>query len=101
MTLRIHRSIEDKLVVFTLTGRIRAEQVPELLTLLRSESSAHRIILDLEQVRLVDRDAVLFLALCETLGARLRNCSAYIREWINQERKARRSGFEDPTKSEG
>jgi len=101
MTLRIHRSTESNLVVFTLTGRIRAEQVPELLTLLRPESSAHRIILDLEQVRLVDRDAVLFLALCETLGARLRNCSAYIREWINQETKARQNGSEDPRKSEG
>jgi anti-anti-sigma regulatory factor len=88
MTLRIHRSVEQELVVFTLTGRIQAEQVPGLLALLRSESSAHRIILDLEQVKLVDRDAVLFLALCETLGATLRNCSAYIRKWINQERDA-------------
>jgi hypothetical protein len=101
MTLRIQRSLESKLVVFTLTGRIRAEQVPELLTLSRSESSAHRIVLDLEQVRLVDRDAVLFLALCEMQGATLRNCSAYIREWINQEKKARQTGSEDPTKSEG
>jgi len=101
MTLRIHRSIESKLVVFTLTGRIRSEQVPELVALLKSESSPHRIILDLEQVRLVDRDAVLFLAQCETLGARLRNYSAYIREWINQERKAHQNGAEDPLESKG
>ena len=101
MTLRINRSLENRLVVFTLTGRIRAEQVPELLALLRSESSAHRIILDLEQVRLVDRDAVLFLAQCETLGATLRNSSAYIREWINQEKKARQNGSKDRTESQG
>jgi len=101
MTLRIQKSVEGELAVFALTGRIRAEQVPELLTLFRSESSPHRTILDLEQVRLVDRDAVLFLALCETLGATLRNCSAYIREWINQERNARQNRFEDPTKLEG
>ena len=101
MTLRIQRSIERELVVFILTGRIQAEQVPELLGLLRSESSGHRIILDLKQIKLVDRDAVLFLALSEALGAGLRNCSAYIREWINQERKMRRSGSENPTGSEG
>lgn len=101
MTLKIQKSIEDELVVFTLTGRIRAEQIPELLTLLRSESSAHAIVLDLEQVKLVDRDAVLFLALSEALGATLRNCAGYIREWINQERNARRNGSEGPGRSEG
>ena len=101
MTLRIQRSAEQGRVVFTLTGRIRAEQIPELLALLRSESPAHGIVLDLEQVKLVDRDAVLFLALSETLGATLRGCSAYIREWINQERNAGPNGSEDPTKSEG
>jgi hypothetical protein len=101
MTLKIQKSVEGELVVFTLTGRIRAEQVPDLVAILRSESSAHRIILDLEQVKLVDRDTVLFLALCEMLGATLRNCSAYIREWINQERNASQNGSEDQTKSEG
>jgi anti-anti-sigma regulatory factor len=101
MTLRIQRSVERELVVFTLTGRIQVDQVPELLALLRSESSARRIVLDLEQVKLVDRDAVLFLALCETLGAELRNCSAYIRKWINQERDAPQNGLQDPTESAG
>jgi hypothetical protein len=101
MTLRIQRSIESECVVFTLMGRIQAEQVPELLALLRCESSAGGILLDLEQVRLVDRDAVLFLALSETLGARLRNCSGYIREWINQERNARQIESEGRAPSEG
>ena len=56
------------------------------------------IILDLEQVRLVDRDAVLFLALSETTGVKLRNCSAFIREWITQEKSAMdRNKSEDPT----
>jgi hypothetical protein len=50
----------------------------------------------------VDRDAVLFLALSEVLGARLRNCSAYIREWITQERGAmNRNKTEDPTGFKG
>jgi hypothetical protein len=101
MTLRIQRSVEQELVVFTLTGRMQAEQVPELLALLRAAPAGHGILLDLEQVKLVDRDAVLFLALSETLGARLRNCSAYIRKWIDQERNAHQNGSEDPTESAG
>jgi len=101
MTLRIQRSVEREWVVFNLTGRIQAAQVPELLDLLRSESATRGIIFDLEQVKLVDRDAVLFLLLSETLGARLRNCPAYIREWINQERNERESGSEGPAGSEG
>jgi hypothetical protein len=55
----------------------------------------------LEQVKLVDRDAVYFLALSETRGAKLRNCSAYIRKWIDQERFAHRSESDDLTESAG
>jgi hypothetical protein len=94
MTLRIQRSVERELVVFTLTGRIQAEHISELLSSVRSEPSTHRVIFDLAQIKLVDRDAVLFLALSELRGAELRNCPAYIREWINQERNARRNGSE-------
>lgn len=101
MTLRIQRSVEGERLVFTLMGRIQAMQVSELLALLRSEPPAHGIILDLEQVKLVDRDTVLFLALSETRGAELRNCSAYIRKWIDQERNARESGAEGSAESEG
>jgi hypothetical protein len=105
MSLRIQRSIESGLVVFKLTGRIQAADIPELLTLfLKTDSSwgGSGIVLDLEQVKLVDRDAVLFLALSEMTGAKLRNCSAYIREWITQEKSAmNRNKTEDPTGFEG
>ena len=101
MTLRIHRESEGERVVFTLTGRIQADQVPGLLTLLRSESAGTGIAFDLEQVKLVDRDAVLFLALSETLGAELRNCSAFIRKWIDQERNPRQNGARNSEDSEG
>jgi anti-anti-sigma regulatory factor len=93
--------MERQRVIFALTGRIQAAQVPELLALLKSESPAHGIVLDLEQVKLVDRDAVLFLALSEATGAELKNCSTYIRKWIDQERNTRRSGPENPAESEG
>lgn len=86
MTLRIQRSVERGRLVFTLMGRIQADQVPELTDLLRRESSAQDVLLDLDQVKLVDRDAVLFLALSEARGIQLRNCPGFIREWINRER---------------
>jgi hypothetical protein len=83
-------------VVFKLTGRTRAEDVPELVTLLRSESPGSGVLLDLTDVKLVDRDAVRFLAESEAGGAGLRNCSGYIREWITQEKSVmRRNRTED------
>jgi anti-anti-sigma regulatory factor len=88
MTLRIEISDERERVVFTLTGRIQADQVAELQTLLRRQVPDHNLVLDLREVKLVDRDAVRFLAEIENQGARLRNCSAFIREWISQERNA-------------
>lgn len=86
MTLRIKRSDESGWVVFALSGRIQTDQVPELSALLQPESRDHRLLVDLKEVRLVDRDAVRFLARLESQGARLRNCSAFIRQWILQER---------------
>jgi hypothetical protein len=88
MTLRIQRSVERRSVVFILTGRIQAGQVPDLDAFLSSESSEGEIVLELGGVKLVDRDAVQFLANREAAGAELRNCSAYIREWIAQEKNA-------------
>jgi hypothetical protein len=89
MTLRIQRSDEHNRVVLRLIGRIQADQVPELETLL-SSGPDHNVILDLKEVKLVDREAVRFLAKSEAEGTKLRNCSAFIREWISQERNEMR-----------
>lgn len=98
MTLRIQRSVEQQVVVFTLVGRLQAEHLPELLALLTSESEQSDVLLDLKHMKLVDREVVRFLVQSEAGGARLRNCSAYIREWINQEQTAMDSDrSEDPT----
>jgi anti-anti-sigma regulatory factor len=86
MTLKIQRSTEDGLVVFTLTGRIQVEHLPELQRLLALEARDHSIVFDLDQVRLVDRETVKFLKQCEADGAKLENCPAYIREWMEKER---------------
>ena len=83
--LRIQRSANGE-VVFTLSGRVDAENVAELKTLLGSEAEGRRIVLDLRDLILVDRDAVRFLERCETDSIKLKNCPAYIREWITRER---------------
>jgi hypothetical protein len=82
---KIQRSANGKLVVFTLRGRIKAEGVAELQKLLGSEAGDHSLILDLNEVRLVDRDVVSFPASSEAKGITLANCPAYIREWIERE----------------
>jgi hypothetical protein len=95
MTLKIQRSVERRSVVFILTGRIQVDQVPDLEALLKSESSDRDIVLDLRHVKLVDRGAVRFLSSREGAGTELRNCSAYIREWITQEKNAMQSETEN------
>jgi anti-anti-sigma regulatory factor len=84
--LRIQRSASRGRTVFALSGRIEADDVAELQRLLESEAGDHNLILDLTDVRLVNRHAVRFLANCQTTGTKLRNCPAYIREWIAKER---------------
>ena len=85
MTLRINISNERDRVVFTLSGRIQAEQVSELQALVKSDLPDQSLVLDLKEVKLVDRDAVHFLAEIEAEGAGLRNCPAFVREWISRE----------------
>jgi hypothetical protein len=78
--------------IVRLIGRMNAENVPELQAQLDKEEEDRQVILDLEDLTLVDRDAVRFLGHCEVDGIQLTNCPAYIREWIERERSACRSG---------
>ncbi len=79
--LRIRRSEDAGSVICALSGRIEETDVPDLKNLVEAETAV-AITIDLSEVRLVDRQAVKFLAACETRGITLRNCPAYIREWI-------------------
>ena len=65
-----------------------AENVNELENLFSAEVSGRRIVLDLKDLTLVDQDVVSFFRRCEANGIQLRNCPAYIREWITGERDA-------------
>jgi len=101
MTLRIDISDERERVVLTLTGRIQADQIAELQRLLERQVPDHKLVVDLREVNLVDRDAVRFLGEIEKQGARLRNCSAFIREWISRERSGMRHTEDEPGKGAG
>ena len=57
----------------------------ELQRFLEAEENCDRIVVDLKEVKLVDRVAVSFLARCEANGVQIENCPTYIREWIVSE----------------
>ena len=86
--LRITRAANGE-VVIKVSGRMETENVGELEALVRKEGDGCRIVLDLRDLTLVDQDAVSFLKRCEEDNITLRNCPAYIREWITRGRKTR------------
>ena len=54
-----------------------------LRSVLQQESGS--VAIDLKNVSLVDGDGVQLLALSEDRGMELRNCPAYVREWVTRE----------------
>ena len=81
--LKIDRSSNGE-IVFTLSGRIEAEDIKQLQQLFDSEAPGKELVLNLKDVTLVNQDAITFLARSEADGIRLENCPAYIRQWIDQ-----------------
>ena len=84
--LKIQRAAQGAVVVFTLSGRIQGTDVTELQRLFDLEANKQHITVDLHEVKLVDREAVRFLARCEAEGITLGHCPAYIRTWIAREK---------------
>jgi anti-anti-sigma regulatory factor len=82
--LRIDRT-SNGVVVLTLSGRVDADAIGQLERMVEEERRAHPLVLDLRDVTLVDRDAVIFLGRCVDAGITLVQCSPYIREWIARE----------------
>ena len=84
MTLKIQRMVKRDGAIFSLCGRIDATEVPELQRLMAAEGQKY-VVLDLKEVKLIDREALRFLARCKENGIKVENCPAYIREWILRE----------------
>jgi hypothetical protein len=91
--LRIQRKANGD-VVFSLSGRIGAENIAELEALIAAEGEAlmsakekdRSIVLDLRDMTLTGEDGIEFLTRCEGAGIALVNCDPYVREWITRQR---------------
>jgi hypothetical protein len=70
---------------FYVSGRLDAEHIAELETLIAAETKGRRIILDLKDMTLTGHEGIGFLCRCEVAGIALVNCDAYVREWIARE----------------
>src|SRR4029077_4605953 len=83
MSFRIDRfATENDRVIVRISGRVGATN----LDVLRSVLEEGRIAaIDLKDVLLIDEDAVKLLIAAQANGIELRNCTAYIREWIARE----------------
>ena len=89
MTLRIDR-VQKRV---RLSGEFRSEHVHQVKSEL--DRCGSPVVLDLEEVGLLDVEAIRFLNSCEAAGVSVLRCSAYIRAWMSQERER---PFEQPQK---
>ena len=80
--LKIARTEAEGRTIFALSGRIAEGDVPELNKLFHGDLQFASITLDLQELQLVDRHGVRFLADCEAHGIQLKNCPAYVRQWM-------------------
>jgi len=83
MTLKIGRLAGNRGTRIRLSGELRSEQLDSVRA--EIERGDPRVTLDLDEVDLVDIDAVRFLNACEAQDVEVVNCSPYIREWMFQE----------------
>ena len=80
MVLRIDRADRPGSAVFALSGRIELQHIGALQTQFAAERLP--IIVDLTDVRLIDREVIETLAHWELDGIKLENCPVYVRDWI-------------------
>jgi anti-anti-sigma regulatory factor len=86
MSFRIETEARGTFTVFILSGRIDTPAIAELRRLFELQADHRDIILDLKDVRVIDRDVIAFLAHCEADGVKIENCPPYIREWMEREK---------------
>jgi hypothetical protein len=68
---------EENAIVLRVCGWVDIECLNTLKELI--EATNGRIVLDLSEVMLADREAAAFFAVCEFKGIELRNCPAFLR----------------------
>ncbi len=83
MTLRIDITIDGHVVTLRLSGRIGSDDLDDVREEIAGRGGVN--VLDLDEVMLVDVEAVRFLKAAERDGVVLRNCPAFVREWLSRE----------------
>jgi len=83
--LKMTRVVHIDTTHLIVSGRIGAEQLPDLRRFVEAEQ-ADDVVLDLTEVNLVDVNVVRFLSLCEAQGIRLLGCPGYVRAWMVREK---------------
>lgn len=81
--LRIETESRGKKTTIRLIGHFQLEHIEELTRHLQRYGT--KVVLDLKELTLVDVQVVRLLGTSERSGARITNCSQYIREWIDRE----------------
>lgn len=83
MTWKIEKCSDGPTTTIRLIGRMQAQHLEDLHTLI--EESRPPIALDLEELMLVDVEAVRFLGRCERGGMSLLHGPQFVRDWITKE----------------
>ena len=84
MTLKIDRIFGDGGTRILLSGQLRFDHLDQLKSEIERCNSP--LALDLEEVDLVDVEAIRFLNECDSAGVAIVRCSPYIKEWMLRER---------------
>jgi hypothetical protein len=84
MTLKIESAFDGKTATLRLCGRIEGDHLDAIQAEIRRHTP--RLVFNLGEATLVDREVVLFLSSLEAEGVELVECPRYIREWIARER---------------
>src|SRR5437016_2725613 len=97
MTCKFERVVTPNgFVVFHISGRIDSADVEILRELIEKEERTKSILaIDLTEVTLIGRDAIRLLSTVETKGTELRNCPAYIRNWVSRDKCSGRKRTEE------
>jgi len=83
--LKIETESRGKKTTIRLIGHFQLEHTEELSRQLQRHGP--RVVLDLRELALADVQVVRLLAAFEVAGAKIVNCSQYMREWMDRERQ--------------
>jgi hypothetical protein len=83
MACKVERIVErGDLALFHICGYLREMHVHLIEEMMAKETGP--VAFDLAEVTLVDSEAVKFLAACDAKSIEIRNCPAFIREWMSK-----------------